>query len=188
MGVVLDEESLIGVNGLTINGLTTNGLTSNGLTTNGLTTNGLTTNGLPVSGLTPTSLAALRDQTATGAVTRLFFRYLVSCALPTGHDVAYAWTDAMGMAHKEIASGQFGLAPACHQLPAAPDEPQGVLKGQRPGGHQARVLAEAVARDRIGLVTVPPQRLQCGDADQQKCRLRILGPRQLRLRSLEAKL
>jgi len=98
---------VLGANGLTTNGLTTNGLTTNGLTTNGLTTNGLTTNGLA-----PTSLAALRDLTATGGVTRLFFRYLVSCALPAGHDVTYTWTDAAAVVHKEVASGQFGLAPA----------------------------------------------------------------------------
>jgi len=78
------------------------------LTTNGLTTNGLTTNGLTTNGLAPTSLAALRDQTATGGVTRLFFRYLVSCALPAGHDVTYTWTDAAAVVHKEVA-GYGGL-------------------------------------------------------------------------------
>jgi hypothetical protein len=106
------EEPVMGANGLTINGLTTNGLTTNGLTTNGLTTNGLTTNGLTTNGLTTTSLAALRDKTAAGDVTRLFFRYLVSCALPVGHDLAYSWTDGAGVVHAETASGQFGLAPA----------------------------------------------------------------------------
>ena len=115
--VSVDEDPLMGANGLTINGLTTNGLTTNGLTTNGLTTNGLTTNGLTTNGLTtngltPASVAALRDRTANGALTRLFFRYLVSCALPAGHDLPYTWTDPQGVAHNEMASGQFGLAPA----------------------------------------------------------------------------
>jgi hypothetical protein len=93
------------------NGLTSNGLTSNGLTSNGLTSNGLTSNGLAASRLTATTLAALRDKTATGDLTRIFFRYLVSCALPAGHDVSYTWIDAAGAAHTEAAAGAFGLAP-----------------------------------------------------------------------------
>ena len=109
----ITEDPVLGANGLTINGLTTNGLTINGLTINGLTTNGLT-----INGLAPTSLAALRDRTATGGVTRLFFRYLVSCALPVGHDVAYAWSDDAGVVHSETASGQFALAPAWETGPA----------------------------------------------------------------------
>jgi hypothetical protein len=72
--------------------------------------NGLTINGLTINGLAPTSLAALRDKTPAGAVTRLFFRYLISCALPAGHDVSYSWTDAAAVRHAEVASGQFGLA------------------------------------------------------------------------------
>jgi hypothetical protein len=106
-GVSSSETEVLGANGLTINGLTTNGLTTNGLTTNGLTTNGLTTNGLA-----PASLAALRDGTELGVSTRAFFRYLVSCALPAGHDLALSWIDASGVAHSETASGQFGLAPS----------------------------------------------------------------------------
>src|SRR5882672_9972040 len=102
----VSEDPVLGANGLTINGLTTNGLTINGLTINGLTINGLT-----INGLAPTSLAALRDKTAAGTVTRLFFRYLISCALPAGHDIRYTWTDATGD-HDEIAGGQFGLAPS----------------------------------------------------------------------------
>jgi hypothetical protein len=101
------EDPVLGANGLTINGLTINGLTINGLTINGLTINGLT-----INGLSPASLSALRDKTPMGADTRLFFRYLISCALPAGHDVSYAWTDTAAVRHAEIASGQFGFAPA----------------------------------------------------------------------------
>ena len=93
------------------NGLTSNGLTSNGLTSNGLTSNGLTSNGLAAGKLVATTLTALRDKSATGDLTRTFFRYLVSCALPAGHDVSYSWTDALGRVHNEIAPGAFNLAP-----------------------------------------------------------------------------
>ena len=91
------EDSLTSANGLTSNGLTSNGLTSNGLTSNGLTSNGLV-------------ISALRDKTATGALSRLFFRYMVSCALPTGKSVTYTWTNTAGTTITEVNPGQLGLA------------------------------------------------------------------------------
>src|SRR5262245_28242387 len=96
---------LAGANGLTIDGLNTNGLASNGLPTTALITSGL-----PPHGLGATTLAALRETGITGNATRLFFRYLVSCALPAGHAVTFTWTDAAGVVRRESASGQFNLA------------------------------------------------------------------------------
>jgi hypothetical protein len=105
-GMAAGESEILAANGLTSNGLTSNGLTSNGLTSNGLTSNGLTSNKL-----TPTTLTALRDKTATGDTTRIFFRYLVSCALPATHSMSYTWTDSAGVVHTETNPGGFGLAP-----------------------------------------------------------------------------
>ena len=96
---------------VTANGLTSNGLTSNGLTSNGLTSNGLTSNGLTSNGLAGSTLAALRDKSATGDVTRMFFKYMVSCALPANHSVTYTWTDSAGALHTEVDPGAFSLAP-----------------------------------------------------------------------------
>jgi hypothetical protein len=96
----------------TANGLTSNGLTSNGLTSNGLTSNGLTSNGLTSNGLTTSTLTALRDKTAAGDATRMFFRYMVSCALAANKSVTYTWTDSAGALHTEVAPGAFGLAPS----------------------------------------------------------------------------
>jgi hypothetical protein len=107
-GVVNNEDPLTSENGLTSNGLTSNGLTSNGLTSNGLTSNGLSTGSLSSNAVVMT---ALRDQTPTGDLSRLFFRYLVSCALPTGHSVSYTWTDSSSTMHTEIDQGALGLAP-----------------------------------------------------------------------------
>jgi hypothetical protein len=115
-GIVNDEDPLTSSNGLTSNGLTSNGLTSNGLTSNGLTSNGLTSNGLTSNGLV---IGALRDQTATGDITRLFFRYLISCALPSGHSTTYTWTDSTGMVHSEVDPGALGLAPGWENGPAS---------------------------------------------------------------------
>src|SRR6516225_10119020 len=91
--VVNDEDPLTSANGLTSNGLTSNGLTSGSLANNA------------------TVMTALRDQTPTGDLSRLFFRYLVSCALPTGHSVSYTWTDSSSTMHTEIDQGALGLAP-----------------------------------------------------------------------------
>jgi hypothetical protein len=107
-GIVNDEDPLTSSNGLSSNGLSSNGLSSNGLSSNGLSSNGLSSNGLLSNALVMTPL---RDQTATGDLTRLFFRYLISCALPTGHSVSYTWTDAAGALHTEVNPGGLGLAP-----------------------------------------------------------------------------
>jgi hypothetical protein len=103
------EDSLASANGLTSNGLTSNGLTSNGLTSNGLTSNGLTSNGLTSNGLV---ISALRDRTPTGALSRMFFHYMVSCALPAGKSVSYTWTNTAGTTITEVNPGQLGLAAA----------------------------------------------------------------------------
>jgi hypothetical protein len=109
-------EPLEAENGLTSNGLTSNGLTSNGLTSNGLTSNGLTSNGLVTNAYV---LSALRDQTATGQLSRLVFRYLVNCALPTGKMVTYTWTDSASVVHTEQDPGSLGLAPTWETSPAS---------------------------------------------------------------------
>src|SRR5262249_40101787 len=104
-----DEDPLISANGLTANGLTANGLTANGLTANGLTSNGISSGSLANNSVVMT---ALRDQTPTRDLSRLFFRYLVSCSLPTGHSVSYSWTDSSNIVHSEVNPGGLGLAPA----------------------------------------------------------------------------
>jgi hypothetical protein len=118
-GVVNDEDPLtaqngLSTNGLSTNGLSTNGISSNGISSNGLSTNGLSTNGLSTNGISSNGLVmdALRDTTSLGANSRIFFRYLVSCALPAGQTVTYNWTDANNIVHTEDNPGQLGLAPA----------------------------------------------------------------------------
>jgi hypothetical protein len=117
--VVSDEDPLTSENGLTSNGLTSNGLTSNGLTSNGLTSNGLTSNGLTSNGLV---MGALQDPSPTGTLTRLFFRYLISCALPATSSVTYTWTDTTGTLHTEINPGGIGLAPNWENGPASQND------------------------------------------------------------------
>jgi hypothetical protein len=113
--LVNDEDPLTSSNGLSTNGLSTNGLSTNGLATNGLSTNGLSTNGLSTNGLV---MGALRDTTATGELTRMFFRYLISCALGANHSVSYTWDDVDGRTHTEINPGGLGLAPNWEDHPA----------------------------------------------------------------------
>ena len=107
-GVVNDEDPLTSENGLSSNGLSSNGLSSNGLSSNALSSNALSSNGLSSNGLV---IQALRDQSATGDLTRLFFRYLISCALGPNHSVSYTWTDSKGTKHTEVNPGGLGLAP-----------------------------------------------------------------------------
>lgn len=106
--IIRQVDALTSENGLSSNGLTSNGLTSNGLTSNGLTSNGLTSNGLTSNAEV---MAALRDTTPTGDLTRLFFQYLISCALPSGHSTSYTWTDAAGTTYTDVVQGALGLAP-----------------------------------------------------------------------------
>jgi hypothetical protein len=114
-GIVNDEDPLTSENGLASNGLASNGLASNGLASNALTSNGLASNGLASNGLV---IGALRDQSPTGDLTRMFFRYLVSCALPPNHSVSYTWTDSTGKLHTEVNPGGLGLAPGWENGPA----------------------------------------------------------------------
>jgi hypothetical protein len=118
-GMVNDEDPLTSSNGLSSNGLSSNGLSSNGLSSNGLSSNGLSSNGLSSS---PVVMQALRDQSATGTLTRLFFRYLISCALPVGHSVTYTWTDAAGTLHTEVNPGALNLAPNWENSAATEDD------------------------------------------------------------------
>jgi len=107
---------------MTENGLSSNGLSSNGLSSNGLSSNGLSSNGLSSNGLVANAyvLSALQDPSAAGSLSRMFFRYLVSCALPNGHSISYNWTDSTGAKHTEANPGSLGLAPAWET--AAPDQ------------------------------------------------------------------
>jgi GLTT repeat (6 copies) len=102
-GVVNDEDPLTSENGLASNGLASNGLASNGLASNGLASNGLASNGLVMK--------ALRDTGSAGVLSRMVFRYIISCALGPNHSVSYQWTDSTGMLHTEINPGGLGIAP-----------------------------------------------------------------------------
>jgi hypothetical protein len=107
--VVNSENSLTSVNGLAANGLAANGLAANGLTTSALVTHALATQSLATNSLV---LAALRDTTAQGTASRMFFRYLVSCALPASASVTYTWNDSAGVTHTEVNPGGLNLAPS----------------------------------------------------------------------------
>jgi hypothetical protein len=107
-GIVNDEDPLMAENGLSSNGLSSNGLSSNGLSSNALSSNALATSALTNNTLV---MQALRDQSATGTLTRLFFRYLISCALGPNHSVSYTWIDSSGVTHTELNPGGLGLAP-----------------------------------------------------------------------------
>lgn len=108
-GIVNDEDPLTSENGLSSNGLSSNGLSSNGLSSNALSSNALSSNALSSNALV---MQALQDPSATGDLTRMFFRYLISCALPPNHSVTYTWKDSTGHLHTEIDPGGLGLAPS----------------------------------------------------------------------------
>src|SRR5258708_5433756 len=116
-GIVNDEDPLMAQNGLSSNGLSSNGLSSNGLSSNALSSNALSSGSLSNNTLV---MQALRDQSPTGALSRMFFRYLVSCALPPDHSVTYTWTDSSGTLHTEINPGGLSLAPKWET--SAPDQ------------------------------------------------------------------
>jgi hypothetical protein len=113
-GIVNDEDPLTSENGLSTNGISSNGLSSNGISSNGISSNGISSNGISSNALV---MQALRDQTATGDNSRIFFRYLVSCALAPNHSVSYTWTDSTGVKHTEVNPGGLGLAPGWESGP-----------------------------------------------------------------------
>jgi hypothetical protein len=106
--VVNDEDPLTSENGLSSNALSSNGLSSNGLSSNALSSNALSSNALSSNALV---MNALRNQAASGDLARMFFRYLISCALPSGRSVTYTWTDSAGTKRTEVNPGGLGLAP-----------------------------------------------------------------------------
>jgi hypothetical protein len=106
--LVNDEDPLTSANGLGSNGISSNGISSNGISSNALSSNALSSNALSSNALV---MQALQDQTPTGDLTRMFFRYLISCALPANHSVSYTWTDTEGRTHAEVNPGGLGLAP-----------------------------------------------------------------------------
>jgi hypothetical protein len=77
---VVGQSELLAENALTANALTANALTANALTANALTANALTANALTANALTANGL---RDPLG-----RELLKYVVSCALPEGGEVA----------------------------------------------------------------------------------------------------
>jgi hypothetical protein len=85
-------------NALQLNGLVANGLVANGLRMNGLRMNGLRMNGLRMNGL------SINDLSQPDSITVL--SYLVSCALPEGHQIT------MTIAGQPMSfAGGVGVAP-----------------------------------------------------------------------------
>jgi hypothetical protein len=90
----------------TENALSWNGLIMNGLIMNGLIMNGLIMNGLTITGLQQTSsLASTLD---SDALARLYFTYVVSCALPAGQDIVFP--SLAGQSNYTF-YGSLGIAP-----------------------------------------------------------------------------
>ena len=80
-------------------------------------------------------------------------------------------------------------AVSAHQFAAFLDKPQCILEGQRSGGHQRRVFAEAVSAHQSGLQAVFggfPKHLQAGDGVREQGGLRESRQVERVLRSLEA--
>ncbi|WP_437290954.1 hypothetical protein [Sorangium sp. So ce406] len=115
IGAELEEESeeLVGVaegEVMAGNGFLPNALTPNALTPNALTPNALTPNALTPNALTPNALTALKNPGASGAQSREFMRYLVSCALRPDQTFSFSWTDSAGSVHPEVFRGELGMA------------------------------------------------------------------------------
>ncbi|HJZ87962.1 MAG TPA: hypothetical protein VKN99_22460 [Polyangia bacterium] len=93
-------------NALSPNALLTNSLVSNSLVSNSLVSNSLVSNSLVSNSIVSN---ALSDPSAQGDATRLFFRYLVGCALNSSQTASFSWTDSDGNVHDETYSGALGL-------------------------------------------------------------------------------
>ena len=102
------------------NGLSSNGLSSNGLSSNGLSSNALSSNALSSNALSSNALvmqAASRTRPATGDLTRMFFRYLISCALAPNHSV-HLYVDRLDRHEAHGDEPGHGLAPNWETAPA----------------------------------------------------------------------
>jgi hypothetical protein len=104
-----ETDSLAGIqseNGLSMNGLSMNGLSMNGLSMNGLSMNGLSMNGLSMNGLSMNGLSTTSGLMTTNGG-REITKYMVKCALPSGHQ--YATQDQNGYPYTY--QGSLGVAP-----------------------------------------------------------------------------
>jgi hypothetical protein len=95
------RQDVLSVNGLTPSVLSENGLSQSADTLAGLAANGLTLHDL---GNTPAALSALDSDPSA----RLFFSYIVGCALPAGRDIVFP--RLAGQADYTFA-GSIGLSP-----------------------------------------------------------------------------
>ncbi|WP_433926482.1 hypothetical protein AB3662_26540 [Sorangium cellulosum] len=115
IGAEIDEESeeLVGEDQSAItseNGNLPNALAPNALAPNALAPNALAPNALAPNALAPNALTALKNPGASGAQSREFMRYLVSCALRPDQTFSFSWTDSTGVVRPEVYRGELGMA------------------------------------------------------------------------------
>jgi len=92
--------------------INTNAITSNAITSNAITSNAITSNALNFNTLASSVVTELRDPGTTGANSRMFARYAVSCAFSTSQTFSFSWTDSSGVVHNESYAGELGIAPS----------------------------------------------------------------------------
>jgi hypothetical protein len=104
--LIAKVESAINIdNALVPNALVPNALVPNALVPNALVPNALVPNALPASTLT-----ALRDTGEAGEVSRLFMRYVVSCAFDSTQSFTINYPDAETGPESVTFTGALGLA------------------------------------------------------------------------------
>jgi hypothetical protein len=103
----IESENGLAMNGLAMNGLAMNGLAMNGLAMNGLAMNGLAMNGLAMNGLAVAGGLSSTSGLMTTPGGRDIVKYMVKCALPTGHTLTKQ--DQNGVSYDF--PGMLGVAP-----------------------------------------------------------------------------
>jgi len=86
-------------------------LTANALNANALNANALAASALSPNVLTPGVMAAIKDPTAAGDLSRELLQYAVGCAFDPTQSFSFSWTDGASVIHNETYWGLLVLAP-----------------------------------------------------------------------------
>ncbi|XXX77713.1 hypothetical protein WMF30_02910 [Sorangium sp. So ce134] len=114
---------------VTENALVPNALVPNALVPNALVPNALVPNALVPNALSPASLAAIQDAGERGALSRMFLRYVVGCALDSSQSFSFSWVDSAGVTHNETYAGILGIASTWATQPLADNVKQRLVSG-----------------------------------------------------------
>ncbi len=108
-----DSEDIAEARGalVTDNAIIPNAIIPNAIIPNAIIPNAIIPNAIIPNAMDPGALAALQSDSPAGQLSRMFIRYVVSCALEPTQSFSFSWTETGGTVHAEVYPGKLGIAP-----------------------------------------------------------------------------